>query len=187
MQDQPIIKSIDFSFQKGKKYSVAGKSGCGKTTLINLLNGYYAGFEGDILYDGVSIRELDVQKLNEVSSVIHQNVYMFDESINSNICLHKQISQPKLQRALDMSGVSMFLSEEKTLDTSVGENRNNLSGGQRQRIAVARALVQEKSILILDEGTSTVDMQTAYDIESQLLKISGLTVITITLPLTQSY
>lgn len=179
-QDQPIISGIDFTFQKGRKYAIVGKSGCGKTTLINLLNGYYAGFEGDILYDGVGIRELDIQKLNEMSSVIHQNVYMFDESIQNNICLHKQISQPKLQRALDMSGVSMFLSEEKTLDTSVGENGNNLSGGQRQRIAVARALVQEKSILVLDEGTSAVDMQTAYDIESQLLKISDLTVMTIT-------
>lgn len=179
-QDQPIIKGIDFSFQKGKKYAIVGKSGCGKTTLINLLNGYYAEFEGDILYDGVGIRELDIQKLNEMSSVIHQNIYMFDESIKNNICLHKQISQSKMQWALDMSGVTMFLSEEKTLDTSVGENGNNLSGGQRQRIAVARALVQEKSILVLDEGTSAVDMQTAYDIESQLLKLSDLTVITIT-------
>lgn len=178
--EQKIIQGVNFSFRKGKKYAIVGKSGCGKTTLINLLNGYYAGFQGDILYDDVDIRELDIQKLNEMSSVIHQNVYMFDESIKNNICLHKQISQPKLQRALDMSGVSMFLSEEKTLDTPVGENGNNLSGGQRQRIAVARALVQEKSILVLDEGTSAVDMQTAYDIESQLLKICGLTVITIT-------
>ena len=78
------------------------------------------------------------------------------------------------------SGVTMFLGEEKTLDTPVGENGNNLSGGQRQRVAVARALVQGKPILILDEGTSAVDMQTAYDIESQLLKINELTVITIT-------
>lgn len=144
------------------------------------MNGYYAEFEGNIFYDDVDIRELDIQKLNEMSAVIHQNVYMFDESVKNNICLHKQISQLKLQKALDMSGVSLFLSEEKTLDTPVGENGNNLSGGQRQRIAVARALVQEKSILILDEGTSAVDMQTAYDIESQLLKISDLTVITIT-------
>lgn len=85
-----------------------------------------------------------------MSSVIHQNVYMFDESIQNNICLHKQITPTALQKALDM------------------------------RVAVARALAQEKPILILDEGTSAVDMQTAYDIESQLLKIRELTVITIT-------
>ena len=123
---------------------------------------------------------MDIEKLNEMSSVIHQNVYMFDESIQNNSCLHKQIEPTDLKKALDMSGVTMFLGEEKTLDTSVGENGNNLSGGQRQRVAVARALVQGKPILILDEGTSAVDMQTAYDIESQLLKISELTVITIT-------
>lgn len=179
-QEQKIIKGINFSFQKGKKYAVIGKSGCGKTTLINLLSGYYATFGGEILYDGVDIRKLDIKKLNEMSSVIHQNVYMFDESILNNICLHKQITPAALQKALDMSGVTMFLGKEKTLDTLVGENGTNLSGGQRQRVAVARALVQGKPILILDEGTSAVDMQTAYDIESQLLKISNLTVITIT-------
>lgn len=179
-QEQKIIKGINFSFQKGKKYAVIGKSGCGKTTLINLLSGYYATFGGEILYDGVDIRKLDIKKLNEMSSVIHQNVYMFDESILNNICLHKQITPAALQKALDMSGVTMFLGKEKTLDTLVGENGTNLSGGQRQRVAVARALVQGKPILILDESTSAVDMQIAYDIESQLLKISNLTVITIT-------
>lgn len=185
VQEQKIIQGIDFSFQKGKKYAVVGKSGCGKTTLINLLSGYYANYDGEILYDGVDIRKLDIEKLNEMSSVIHQNVYMFDESIQNNICLHKQIAPTILQKALDMSGVTMFLGEEKTLDTSVGENGNNLSGGQRQRVAVARALVQGKSILILDEGTSAVDIQTAYDIESQLLKIRELTVVTITHSLNQ--
>lgn len=177
---QKIIQGVDFSFRKGKKYAIVGKSGCGKTTLINLLNGYYAAFEGQVSYDGVDIRQLDIEKLNEMSSVIHQNVYMFDESIQNNICLHKQITPTALQKALDMSGAAMFLGDEKTLDTFVGENGNNLSGGQRQRIAVARALAQEKPILILDEGTSAVDMQTAYDIESQLLNIRELTVITIT-------
>lgn len=179
-EDQETIKGINFDFEKGKKYAVVGKSGCGKTTLINLLTGYYAGFKGEILYDGVDMHELDIEKLNEMSSVIHQNVYMFDESIKDNICLHKKIGKADLEKALRMSGVTMFLGDEKNLDTLVGENGNNLSGGQRQRIAVARALVQEKSILILDEGTSAVDMQTAYDIENQLLKISDLTLITIT-------
>lgn len=115
-----------------------------------------------------------------MSSVIHQNVYMFDESIGDNICLHKKTEQANLQTALHVSGVELFLRDDKTLDTPVGENGNNLSGGQRQRVAVARALVQEKSILILDEGTSAVDMQTAYEIENQLLKITDLTLITIT-------
>ncbi|WP_414732801.1 ABC transporter ATP-binding protein [Acetobacterium carbinolicum] len=179
-KEQQIIKGIDFTFKKGEKYAIVGKSGCGKTTLINLLTGYYDGFEGEVLFDGVDMRKLDIAKLNEMFAVIHQNVYMFDASIKDNICLNKQIKQSDLQRALNMSGVEMFLGEEKSLDTSVGENGNNISGGQRQRVAVARALVQGKPILILDEGTSSVDMQTAYDIESQLQKIAELTVVTIT-------
>lgn len=177
---QKIIQNIAFTFQKGNKYAIVGKSGCGKTTLINLLSGYYTKYDGKISYDGIDIRELNIEKLNELSSVIHQNVYMFDESIQNNICLHKKIKASALQKALDLSGVTMFLGDEKTLDSNVGENGNNLSGGQRQRVAVARALAQEKPILILDEGTSAVDMQTAYDIENQLLNLSGLTLITIT-------
>ena len=175
-----IIKGIDFVFEHNKKYAVIGKSGCGKTTLINLLTGYYSGYEGQILYDGQDIRELDVEKLNEMAAIIHQNIYMFDESIKDNICLHKQVSEQDLTNALDMSGVQIFLNDTKNLETLVGENGSNISGGQRQRIAVARALVQNKPILVLDEGTSAIDMQTAYDIENRLLRLDNLTLITIT-------
>lgn len=179
-QDVQVIQNFNYTFQKGNKYAIIGKSGCGKTTLVNLLNGYYTNFQGEILYDGVDIHELDIEKLNELSSIIHQNVYMFDESIEDNITLHKQITQEALQNALAISGVNMFLDNEKELDSAVGENGSNLSGGQRQRVAVARALVQGKPILVLDEGTSAVDMQTAYDIESKLLMMKDLTIITIT-------
>ena len=175
-----IIDGIDFVFERNKKYAVIGKSGCGKTTLINLLAGYYSGYEGEIRYDEHEMHELNIDKLNEMSAIIHQNVYMFDESIKNNICLHNQFSEQDLAYALNVSGVNKFLSDTKGLHMSVGENGSNFSGGQRQRIAVARALIQKKPILILDEGTSAVDMQTAYDIESQLLQMNSLTLITIT-------
>ena len=113
-------------------------------------------------------------------AVIHQNVYMFDATIESNICLYKDVPNESLKRVLEMSGVDTFLNNGRTIDTHVGENGANLSGGQRQRIAVARALVQNKPILILDEGTSAIDLQTAFDIENKLLSIDSLTVITIT-------
>lgn len=175
-----VVKGIDFVFESGKKYAIIGKSGCGKSTFINLLTGCYSGYEGEILYDGSNMRQLDIEKLNEMTAIIHQNVYMFDETIMDNIALHKSVSKEDLEYALQMSGVNMFLDDYKSLDTPVGENGSNLSGGQRQRVAVARALVQKKPILVLDEGTSAIDMKTAYDIESSLLQQEELTVLTIT-------
>ena len=113
-------------------------------------------------------------------SVIHQNVYMFDKSIKENICLYKEFSEAKIDEILSLSGVDKFIKGlEGELEYAVGENGSNLSGGQRQRIAIARALIQETPILVLDEGTSSIDMQTGYDIESRLLNIDNLTLITI--------
>ena len=106
---------------------------------------------------------------------------MFDESIVDNICLHESYSEEEFSSALFASGLSEFIEQiPNGKEYMVGENGSNLSGGQKQRIAVARALIRKKPLLILDEGTSAIDMQTAYDIESRLLKISDLTLLTIT-------
>lgn len=175
-----VLRGAWCKFEKGKKYAIIGKSGCGKTTLINLLNGYFDNYTGEISFDGIELHSLNIEKLNEMIAVIHQNVYMFDATIESNICLYKDVSKECFKQALEISGVDTFLDSGRTIDTHVGENGANLSGGQRQRIAVARALVQNKPILILDEGTSAIDLQTAFDIESKLLNIDSLTVITIT-------
>lgn len=176
-----VIKGITIRIEKGRKYAFVGKSGCGKSTLIKLLAGYYSKFEGDIQYDSESISVLNIDKITAMSSVIHQNVYMFDESIVDNICLHESFSEEELSSALFASGLSEFIAQiPNGKEYMVGENGSYLSGGQKQRIAVARALIRKKPLLILDEGTSAIDMQTAYDIESRLLKLSDLTLLTIT-------
>ncbi len=180
-ENRTVMDNVSLELQKNKKYAVVGQSGSGKSTMIRLLTGTYAGFDGDICYDGQSLRILDIQKLRSMISVIHQNVYMFSGSIRDNICLHKPFSAAELEEALELSGVNLFLgSMPDGLDSFVGENGNNLSGGQRQRIAVARALIQKTPILILDEGTAAIDMQTAYSIESSLLGLDNLTLITVT-------
>lgn len=176
-----ILNEINCTIEKGKKYVVIGKSGSGKSTLIKLLAGYYSDYTGTIKYDNRELNLLDRNDVAQLSSIIHQNIYMFDETIHDNICLHEDYPQEMIDKVVMESGLYEFISElPEGLLYQVGENGANLSGGQKQRIAVARALIRNKPILILDEGTSAVDMQTAYDIENRLLKIKNLTIITIT-------
>ena len=179
--EQQVLNKLSVRLEKNKKYTVVGGSGSGKTTLVRLLCANYTGYTGTISFSGRELHELDINQLLTHIAFIHQNVYMFDESIKENISLHKEYSASEWEEALSASGVDRFLDQmENGLDTQVGENGINLSGGQRQRVAVARALIQKKPILIIDEGTSAVDRQTAYEIETALLAMPQITLITIT-------
>lgn len=177
----PILDRVNIIFEKNKKYALLGESGCGKTTLIRLLTGYFSNYDGEILYDEKDLKDIDTSQMGEVVSVVHQNVFLFDESIYDNICLFKEYSDEQVKESITSSGVDLFLAEQKDgIRTMVGEDANNLSGGQKQRIAVARALITKPQILIFDEGTSSLDLKTAHDIEERLLNIENLTMITIT-------
>lgn len=185
-ENKNILENVDLKIKKNKKYAIVGPSGCGKSTLAKLVLGYYADYNGEIKYDDKEIRNVNIEKINKMISVIHQNVYMFDKNIKDNICLYKEFSYKNISNILELSGADKFINElEEGLDYFVGENGNNLSGGQRQRIAIARALIQQTQILVLDEGTSAIDMQTGYDIESRLLNLDNLTLITITHKMSQ--
>ncbi|WP_343343667.1 ABC transporter ATP-binding protein [Terrisporobacter petrolearius] len=185
-ENKNILENVDLKIKKNKKYAIVGPSGCGKSTLAKLVLGYYADYSGEIKYDDKEIRNVNIEKINKMISVIHQNVYMFDKNIKDNICLYKEFSNESISNILELSGADKFINElEEGLDYFVGENGNNLSGGQRQRIAIARALIQQTPILVLDEGTSAIDMQTGYDIESRLLNLDNLTLITITHKMSQ--
>jgi ABC-type multidrug transport system fused ATPase/permease subunit len=180
-EDHPVLTQLSATIEKGKKYVLAGESGCGKSTLVRLLGAECSNYAGSIRIDGNELHDLDIDQLLTKISVIHQNVFMFDESIKDNIDLHRSYSKDEWSRALSLSGVDKFLGQtEHGIDSLVGEDGANLSGGQRQRIAVARALIERKPLLILDEGTSAIDIQTAYDIEHALLEVENLTMITIT-------
>lgn len=178
---QLLFDGVTLSLGKGEKVALVGASGSGKSTLIQLLGGYTAGYGGSITYDGREVRALGRRDLSRMMAVLPQNVTLFDVSLRENITLGENISEAALEEALARSGVAEFLPTlEVGLETKVGENGNRLSGGQRQRVALARALVRRVPMLVLDEGTSAVDQQTALAIEKALLDDDELTLLVIT-------
>lgn len=180
-QDVPVLKDLNLTIQKGEKVALIGPSGCGKSTLIKLLSGNYSGYTGQICYDGSELKHLDNGQLKKLVTVIHQQTYIFNDTIRYNICLGEVFSETELNRAVKLSGVELFLpSIVGGIDGSCGEDGANLSGGQKQRIALARALIRGVDFLILDEGVSAIDIETANKIEQELLDMEELTLLSIT-------
>lgn len=181
-----IINEFSYDFKKGKKYAIVGESGSGKSTLIKLLLGYYEDYKGVIEIDNKDQKKID-RSYNQLFSVIHQDIFLFNKTIKENITLYKEFSDDKLMDALEKSGLKKFISSlPNGVDTLVAENGKNLSGGQKQRIAIARALIHESPIIILDEATSSLDMETAHDIENKLLHTENKLIITITHKLSEN-
>ena len=179
--DRKALNNINLTFEKNKKYAIVGESGCGKSTLIKLLMRYYKDYNGDILIDNKDIHKIFSNDLYKNMSMIQQNVFMFDDSIKENIKLFANYSDEKVLSICNRSGLSNLISRlPDGINSLVGENGNKLSGGEKQRIAIARSLINNTKILILDESTSALDNETAYNLESSLLSINDLTLIVVT-------
>ena len=179
--DRKALNNINLTFEKNKKYDIVGESGCGKSTLIKLLMRYYKDYNGDILIDNKDIHKIFSNDLYKNMSMIQQNVFMFDDSIKENIKLFANYSDEEVLSICDRSGLSNLISRlPDGINSLVGENGNRLSGGEKQRIAIARSLINNTKILILDESTSALDNETAYNLESSLLSINDLTLIVVT-------
>ena len=179
--DRKALNNINLTFEKNKKYAIVGESGCGKSTLIKLIMRYYKDYNGDILIDNKDIHKIFSNDLYKNLSMIQQNVFMFDDSIKENIKLFANYSDEAVLNICDRSGLSNLISRlPDGINSLVGENGNKLSGGEKQRIAIARSLINNTKILILDESTSALDNETAYNLESSLLSINDLTLIVVT-------
>ena len=153
-----VIDGLSLNIEQGKKYALVGRSGCGNSTLIRLITGYYSKYEGTIRYNDTEVGDLDLRKITELSSVIHQNIYMFNESIYHNICLHQDFTDQQLEEALKASGSAGFISQMTGgLSHIVGENGANLSGGQKQRVAIAGVVAMHPKCIVLDEPTAMLD------------------------------
>ena len=177
----PVLRDVNFTLNKGEKTALVGPSGCGKTTLIRLISGNYNDYQGGIYFDGVERKEVSMPQMRNLLAVIHQQTFIFNDTIRNNICLGEKFTDEELSNALSISGVSKFIANiDGGIDGFCGEDGVNLSGGQKQRIALARALIRGVDFLILDEGTSAIDVETANSIEKELLNMQDLTLLTIT-------
>lgn len=180
-KERNALKNINLKFERNKKYAIVGESGCGKSTLIKLIMRYYNEYEGKITIDNKDLNKIYSIDLYKTISMIQQNVFMFDDSIKENIRLFSNYSDESVIESCKRSGIMGLINRlEDGIDSLVGENGNKLSGGEKQRIAIARALINETKILILDESTSALDNETAYSLEKSLLNLENLTMIVVT-------
>lgn len=176
--DMPVLTDLDLQFNIGGKYVIVGKSGCGKSTLLKLLLGQLTGYQGKILFDGLEAADYDQESFYKQMAYIEQNVFLFNTTIRRNITLDDSFDDFELEEALRKSALLQDIScFPEGIETVVGENGKNLSGGQKQRIAIARAFIHNRSILLVDEGTSALDRANALMIEDSLLSCKDLTVI----------
>ena len=175
---KPVLQNLTCSFEAGKRYALVGTSGCGKSTLLHLLMGGNA-YEGHILFDGTELQEISSQSLYALSSLISQNVFLFQATILENMTMFRSFPQSEIQRAVELSGLRQVI-EEKGKDFLCGENGCNLSGGEKQRIAIARSLLRKSSLLLVDEATSALDTETAAQVSQALLDLNGVTEIVVT-------
>lgn len=175
-----ILFDLDFQFEKGKKYAIVGGSGSGKSTLMRLLMGYFERYEGEIYYGEEPQKNVDKKSLYQHMAMIHQRVFLFDDTIRNNITMYGSYSDEEIWKAINDAGLTDVIERMgEGLDSWIQENGKNLSGGEQQRVALARAFIRNTQVLLMDEGTASLDFQTASLIDSLLVNKGGLTLICI--------
>ena len=172
---QPVLKKVSFTVQPGTKVALVGESGEGKTTISNLLLRLYDPTNGDITIDGQNIAEVTQASLRESIAVVFQDPTLFSGTVQENIAYGRpRATQKELMKAAKAANAWSFIQKlPKGLDTLVGERGMKLSGGQKQRIAIARAILKDAPILILDEATSSLDSKAEHEVQlalEQLMK-----------------
>lgn len=177
-EDKTVLKNISFHVPAGKTLGIMGATGAGKSSIINLLQRFYDVSEGKILLDGVDIRELSLKSLRENIALVMQDVFLFSDTVEENIKMGRrsEITTPVIREAARFAQAESFIEEmEEKYDTVVGERGVGLSGGQKQRISIARAVAKKNPVLVLDDSTSALDMETEHLIQKELNELSGTT------------
>ena len=173
--DADIISDVSFKVKRGQTVGIIGSTGSGKSTVMNLLCRFYDATEGEVLVDGINVKDLDLYDLRDNIGMAMQDVFLFSDTVEGNIAYGRpDCSFEKVKKAAKMADANLFIQEMPDgYDTIVGERGVGLSGGQKQRISLARALLKDPAILILDDTTSAVDMETESYIQKQLKNIQS--------------
>lgn len=163
-ESEPVLKDINLKIKAGSTVAIMGSTGSGKTSLTSLIGRYYDVTSGNITVDGINVKDLDLKSLRESISVVPQDVFLFSESIKDNIQFANNTANDEMvYHACEKACASEFISSlEDGYATVIGERGIGLSGGQKQRLSIARALIKDSSILILDDSTSALDMDTEF-------------------------
>lgn len=171
--DDYVLRDVSFTVKPGEKVALVGHTGAGKSSIINILSRFYEINKGQILIDGVDIREMNLEELREAISIVQQNIFLFSDSIERNISLGKpSVSSEQVKQAAKDVHLDRFVQKMPDIyGTVVKEDGGGLSVGQKQLVAFARALASDPSILILDEATSSVDTETEILIEDALSRL----------------
>lgn len=172
---ESIVSDISFAARKGQTIGILGSTGAGKSTVMNLLCRFVDAESGQVLVDGIDVKDLDLYELRDNIGMAMQDIFLFSDTIEGNIAYGRpDCSFEEIHEAAIMADANHFIKEmPEGYDTVVGERGVGLSGGQKQRISLARALLKKPSILILDDTTSAVDMETESYIQNQLKKLNG--------------
>ena len=174
-----VLRHVSACFEAGRAYAIVGGSGSGKSTLLNLLLAENTGYRGSVLLDGTELRELSPEALYGLMSVIHQNVFVFNASIRDNVSMFREFPQEALDEAIRRAHLRELL-DARGADYLCGENGKGLSGGEKQRVSIARSLLKKSSVLLVDEATAALDVQTAHQVSSDILDLTGMTRIVVT-------
>jgi ATP-binding cassette subfamily B protein len=172
-KSNPVLKGISIDVKQGEMIGLVGKSGVGKTTLINLICRFYEADSGQILIDGVDIREISLKDLRRQIGVVLQEPFLFNGTIAENIAYGKPGAtfEEIVAAARAANAHNFILGKPDGYDTQVGERGSKLSGGEKQRVSIARAILHDPRILILDEATSSVDVETEKQLQEAIQRL----------------
>lgn len=168
-EEEVVLKNINLNIPAGSSVAIMGETGCGKSTLLSLIGRYYDVQEGRVLVDGVDVKEWDLEFLRNNMAVVFQDTFLFSDSIKNNIDFGSNKTEEEIKQAAKESCAYDFIEEmPQGYETFVGERGLGLSGGQKQRLSIARALIRNAPMLILDDATSALDMETEFNVLKNL-------------------